>query len=349
MMVMVIIWCCIGIDQIKFEKGGDGMNKRGLVILSSAILVILTATVIWRQFKPRSISGKPAELVIAEQFGLAYAPLQIMKEFRLVEKYCPESTVRWRQLGNTAAIREAMVAGEIDAGFMAIPPFLIGYDKGMDWRIFGGLSESPVALVTNRQEIRSIKDFIANHRIALPQPGSVQHILLAMACDKEFGDAKRLDNLLVTLAHPDGMNALLANKEITAHFTAPPYLYQELKAGCHPVLDGEAVMGGAFTFIVGVASGEFYRQKPQAFQGLHKALAEAIEFVNHEPGQAAHYLAKLYKIPEAEVLDYLTRPGVNYTITVKGVTKFAQFMEKTGYINQTPYLVQLFWEQVQHD
>ncbi len=149
-----------------------------------------------------------SHITIAEQYGLAYAPLQVAKKLQLLEKNLPGLEVTWRQLGNTAAIREAMLAGEVDAGFMAIPPFLIGWDKGMEWKIACGLSTSPVGLVTNKEGIRSLRDFTAADRIAVPQPGSVQHILLAMACDNLFGDPQKLDHILVTMAHPDGMNAL---------------------------------------------------------------------------------------------------------------------------------------------
>src|SRR6056297_2831547 len=132
-------------------------------------------------------------LVVAEQYGLAYAPLQIVRAQGLLEAELPEYRVEWRRLGNTAAIREAMLAGRLDAGFMGIPPFLIGYDRGMEWRIFTGLSEAPLGLVSGDEGLRSLADFGAEDRLALPQPGSIQHIMLSMACERQLGDAQGLD------------------------------------------------------------------------------------------------------------------------------------------------------------
>ena len=50
------------------------------------------------------------ELVIAEQYGLAYAPLQVMRAEGFLEAELPDYEIEWSRLGNTAAIREAIDA-----------------------------------------------------------------------------------------------------------------------------------------------------------------------------------------------------------------------------------------------
>lgn len=293
---------------------------------------------------------KDYKISIAEQYGLAYAPLQVMKELKLLEKELPGVQIEWKQLGNTAAIREAMIAKDVDTGFMAIPPFLIGWDKGMEWKIFSGLSISPVGLVTNNENIKSIKDLTKKDRIALPQPGSIQHILLSMACEKEFGDAKKFDNQLVTLAHPDGMNALLAKKDITAHFTTPPYLSKELETpGIHQILDGKEAIGKEFTFVVGVSTNEFHDKNPKTHRAFVKALNKAIDFVNENPEKTASMLAKTYGMSEEELLKYLTWEGTGYNHTVKGLDEFSKFMKKNGYISKVPKNTDILWEDVDYE
>ncbi|AFL98701.1 ABC-type nitrate/sulfonate/bicarbonate transport system, periplasmic component [Desulfitobacterium dehalogenans ATCC 51507] len=290
---------------------------------------------------------KRLQIKIAEQYGLAYAPLQIMKEKQLLEKSVPGIEVSWRQLGNTAAIREAMLAGELDIGFMAIPPFLIGWDKGMDWKIACGLSSSPIGLVVNKDTIQSIRDFTKEDRIALPQPGSIQHILLSMACEKEWGDPKRLDNQLITLDHPDGMSALLARSEVSAHFTTPPYLFKELdEPGIHQILDGQAVMGEEFTFAVGVTTGKFYKEQPEVYEAFLKALEEALNFMEDNPTETVSILARAYQMDREELLNYLERSDTTFSIEVQGVMKFADFMQKYSYINRKPtHLEEVLWDR----
>ena len=306
------------------------------LLFSKMLLLTLAASVVFTGCASRN-KTEISKIAIAEQFGLAYAPLQLMKEMKLLEKNLPGIEVGWKQLGNTTAIREAMLAGEIDAGFMAIPPFLIGWDKGMEWKIACGLSACPVDLVTNRDDIKSIEDFSKNDRIALPQPGSVQHILLSMACEKVFGDSHRLDDQLVTLAHPDGMNALLSGTEITAHFTAPPYLFKELEVkGVHRILEGKEAMGTDFTFIVGVTSNKFYNDSPKVYKAFIKSIKEAVEFIEAEPEKAASMLAVVYDMDKEELLKYLTWDGMGYGLSIKGLSEFSNFMKRNGYISRIP-------------
>jgi len=284
---------------------------------------------------------------IAEQYGLAYAPVQIMKEKGYLKKNYPGLNTRWKKLSNTAAIRESMLAGNIDVGFMAIPPFLIGCDKGMKWKIISGLSISPLGLNTYKENINSIDDITEEDRIALPQPGSIQHILLAMACKREFADPTRFDNILVTMAHPDGMNALLSRKEITAHFTSPPYLFAELTTdNVRQILSGKEAMGGEFTFIIGAGTEQFRNNKPQVYQAFVKSLQQSIKFINHNPQEAAAILASKYDLTEERTLSYITWPGMQYTGKVKGLAKFASFMQESGYIDQRyDNIKEVIWEE----
>jgi NitT/TauT family transport system substrate-binding protein len=291
------------------------------------------------------------QITIAEQYGLAYAPLQIMKVLSLLEKSDANLQVNWRQMGNTAAIREAMLAEEVDVGFMAIPPFLIGWDKGMEWKIAAGLSSSPVGLVSNRGEVNTIKDFTESDRIALPQPGSVQHILLSMACEKEFGDSHKLDNLLITMAHPEGMNALMAKTDVTAHFTAPPYLTGELKSKENRlILSGEEVMGGEFTFIVGVATKSFHDENAEGYKVFTKALEESISFMETNKVETVEILSNAYDLSKEEVEEYLDTQGVEYATKVQGLDKFADFMKRNDYISKTPASkAEIMWDDVYYE
>ncbi len=288
------------------------------------------------------------EIKIAEQYGLAYAPISIMKQNKIMEKNLLGVEVSWQQLGNTAAIREAMLSNNLDVGFMAIPPFLIGWDKGMEWKITSGLSASPIGLITYRDDIESIKDFSEDDRIALPQPGSIQHILLSMACEKEFGNAQKYDDILVTMSHPDGMNTLLAKKDITAHFTSPPYIFKELEnKGMHQILSGKESMGKDFTFIVGATTQKFHDANPEVYQAFVKSLNEAIDFIQNNPEEAAKILASVYDLPEEEVLNYISQ--ITYENKVRGLKEFAAFLSRNNYISKdVSDLNDILWEDVDY-
>ena len=280
---------------------------------------------------------KTDTVVIAEQFGLAYAPLQVLKTRKDLAEAPEGVKVEWVRTGNAAVIREAMAADRMDIGFMGIPPFLIGAQGGMEWKIICGLSRSPLGLVTTRKSVATLADFTSRDRIALPQPGSIQHILLAMQADRELGDPSALDSLLVTMSHPDGMNALLSGSEITAHFTSPPFLMAELSTpGCSLVLSGEEAFGGPFTFIIGVVNGSSLKTKGEFLHFLLSKLDNACRFLEEKPAEAAALLADVYDMPEEELLQLLNAEGMAYTTDVTGLEKFGGFMHRAGYLDTSP-------------
>lgn len=278
---------------------------------------------------------------VAEQYGLAYAPVQLMREKGFLEaalsaRAAPGQPVevRWVKLANTSAIREAMLADEIDVAFTGIPPFLLGVDHGMPWRILTGLSFCPVDLHVNDSSIATLQDLVGKGRIALPQPGSIQHILLAMAAERELGRADAFDRQLVSMKHPDGMQALLAGSDVTAHFTAPPYSFLEEEAdGIHLLLRGEEAFGGAFSFLVGIAEPAFYQDEVR-LASLRDALAQAMTFLSEHPDEAASLLAEEFGLSEAKTRQYLTRDDMVFSPDVLGVETFVSFMHRTGYLKQ---------------
>lgn len=283
-------------------------------------------------------------LSVADQYGLAYAPLEIMKHEGLLEKQLGGAgQVRWIKLANTAAIREAMLADELDIGFMAIPPFLIGADTGMPWQIFTGLSQTPLGLTVKGPDITSLAQLKGRGKIALPQPGSVQHILLAMAAEAQLGDPRAFDTQLVAMKHPDGLQALLAGTEVSAHFTAPPYLEQELASPeVHLLLSGEEAFGGPFTFIVGVADPDFLGNDAQC-RAFMAALEEALSYMAQQPEATVRILAEAYDMAPEDVSEQLYSQGLHFGTEVSGVSDFIVFMSRAGYLEGTLNSEALVW------
>lgn len=315
-----------------------------LILLSLSLLFCLTGCSTEKNKTEKTIA-------IAEQYGLAYAPVQLLKELKILEKEDSELKIEWKQLSNTTAIREAMLAGEVDVGFMAIPPFLIAKDRGMEWKIISALSESPLGLMTNKNTLNSLADLKAEDRIALPQPGSVQHILLSMAAERNLGDAEIFDDQLITMNHPDAMNALLAGKELSAHFTSPPYLFLESKEkGIKEILKAKDAFGSDFTFIAAVSTDGFYQDNYKLYQLFVKALNQSIEYINEKPKKSAKILADNYNLEQKELLEYLSWPGMKYTREIKGLEKFITFMKDAGYLKRGDYqLPELIFSQTAVD
>ncbi len=279
--------------------------------------------------------NKVKEVNIAEQFGIAYAPLQIMREQQLLEKALPGVKINWKQYGGPIPMREAMLAGEVDFGFMGSAPVLIGIDNGMKWKYATGISFNQVALVTDNPAIKSLRDFSDTDRIAILSPGSTQHALLSIASNQVFGDPDKFDNQIVSLSHPDAMDALLADTEIVAHFSTPPYIDQELAQGMHIVTTGEEIMGQPFTFITGVAMEDFYENQPEEYDAFLIALNTAIDFINNNMDASVSILAPIYGIDEATLKAQMTYNGTIYSNELLGIEKLADEMYKINML-KTP-------------
>ena len=284
------------------------------------------------------------EINIAEQFGIAYAPLQIMREQGLLEKELPGVTINWKQYGGPTPIREGMLAGEIDFGFMGPGPVLIGIDNGMKWRYATGISFNQVALVTDKAYVHALEDFKPEDKIAILSPGATQHVLLCIASNQVFGNPDEFDNRIVSLSHPDAMDALIADTEIAAHFSTPPYLDKELSQGMRIVMTGEEIMGQPFTFITGVTQESFYEENPKEYRAILKALNEAIDFINQNMDEAVAILAPVYGIDEVTLKKQMTYNGTIYSNELKGIEKLAEEMYAIGMLKNELDYETLFFE-----
>ena len=271
---------------------------------------------------------------IAEQFGIAYAPLNLMQEMGWLEEKMPGITVEWKKFGGPTAIREAMLSKEVDFGFMGVSPVLIGISNGMEWKYATGISMNQVALVTDKPELKSLADFTKQDKIVVLSPGCTQHILLCMLARKQLGDPMAMDAQIVSMSHPDGMNALMSETEVSAHFTTPPYLQEELKQGMHIIADGEELVGGQFTFISGVAMTQFYEDYPDLYYTFIETLNESIAYINNNMEESIRILAPLYGISEEELREQMSYGGTIYSGDLQGVETIKNAMYEMGFISE---------------
>ncbi len=289
---------------------------------------------------PAAPAAQEAKLIrIAKQPGLGYLQMIVMKEQKLIEKRAPGVEVQWQELTSGTAIRDAILANQLEIGSGGVTPFVQGWDKGIKWRIISAMNEMPLFLNTYKPEIKSLKDFGPNDKIALPTINAIQHVILQMQAEKEMGNARAIDNIVVAMAHPDALAALLSKKEITGHMTSPPFQYQELKdPAIHRVLNSYDVFGGPHTFIVLYTSEDWKNKNPNLYKAFVDALNEATDFVNANPKQAAEIFNASEKSKDSTetTLSYMQAEGVKFTTTPHGLMAAANFMKKIGTTTNVP-------------
>ncbi len=278
---------------------------------------------------------QPLRLRIGYQFGLVYAPLLVLKEFGLIKRYAPDAVVEYTRVGSGSVVRDQMIAKQLDIGILGPPPFQIGWQH-LNWKYLCGTGIFPYKLVTWKENIRSLKDFKPDDKIAIPGPGSLQHILLAMAAKKELGDARALDKNLVSLPHPDATASMLAkNPSVAAHFANVPFLFTELDAPhIHAVLDGFDAFGGPFMSPLAFAAPDFLDTNPLGVAVFLAAYNEAMAMLSLDPAKAANALAKEFKQTPEVMLRWLTWPGISYTSLPYGIMGWHEFMAESGYVKK---------------
>ena len=199
-------------------------------------------------------------------------------------------------------------------------------------------------MVSSDKSIKTLKDIEKSFKIALPQPGSIQHILLSMAAKDKLNDSKHFDKQLVSMSHPNGMSALNANSEIKLHFTSPPYLQKELEIDRNSlVISGKEAFGDEFTFIVGLGSKKLFENKDE-YKAVKEAIIESIEFINEKPKKTLDILSKYYEYDKDTLKSLIYDKDMKFNKEIKGLDKFIDFMYETNMINKKFKFDELRWE-----
>ena len=298
------------------------------------LTLVLLATMISSPINT-GIAQENATLSIAYQYGIAYLPLIVMKDQKLIEKYYPNVEVNWQVLSSSLPINEGLITGNIDVGAMGVAPAITGIMKGIPCKIFSALSSQPQVMMTNNPEIKSMADITPATRIAAVTFGSVQHIFIAMAAKNELGDAHAMDNNIVAMSHPDGMAALLAGS-VDCQMATAPYVFMERDAGMYEITSVSKVWPAGNTFIVGVASTTLYEKNPALYQALVQAMAEASRYLTEQPQAAANSLCAGLDVDAGTLLGWLSDPACGYANQTKGIMTMASFMAEEGFIDAAP-------------
>ena len=221
------------------------------------------------------------EVRITKQFGLGFLPLMVMEDQKLVEKQSkaaglPEVKGVFMTLSNPAAMNDGLLSGQIDYGTNG-PPAVItiwARTKGSGNEIKGvaGMVLTPMWLNTNNPNVKSIRDFTEKDKIAVTAVKvSIPAIIMQMAAVKEWGkdNYAKLDPLTVSMSHPDGMAAFLSKRDVTAHFTSPPFMYKELEQpGVQRIMSSDDVMGGPTTFSNLYSTSKFHDANPRVYKAV---------------------------------------------------------------------------------
>jgi NitT/TauT family transport system substrate-binding protein len=330
-----------------------GSTRRG-VLAGTALALLLTAG--------GSLPADAAETIrIAEQFGVSYLPLHMIREHGLLEKHGQaqgiELEAEWIRFSSGAVMNDAIISGSLDVASGGIGPLLTLWDKtkgGLDVKAIAAMNDMPLFLTTRNPNVQSIEDFTASDKIALPAiKVSIQARTLQMAAEQAGLAFDALDGWTVSMSHPDATASLLSGQgEITAHLSSPPFQYQQLEQdGIRLVLSSYDVLGGKSTFNVVWSTAAFRADRPKVYAAFLGAFEEAMTLIEQDKPAAAEVYIKQEKskLSPEFILQILEDPDTAYTLEPHNTMKYAEFMHRVGALGNKPSSWQDYFFEEIHD
>lgn len=300
-----------------------------------------------------SFAQEASSITLIKQHGLPYLPLMLMEEHRLVEKHAARlglASVKtdYRTLGGTQSLVDALIAGQMNFGITGVPGLATLWDKTVgtpnEVRALCAAQAMPFILVSNRPDIKNIKNFREGHKIAVPGVKvSNQAICLQMAAAKEWGQDQyaRLDPFTITLPHPDAAIAIIAKStEVAGHYGVAPFQNYELAApGVHAVLKSYDTLGGQTTNGVVLMAKKFRDANPKLTSAVYAALFEASDMINKDARASAEIYIRMTNEKRSgsdEMARMIADPDNAWTTTPQNAMRYVEFMHKVGTVKKLP-------------
>lgn len=284
-----------------------------------------------------SSKSKSESLRVAYQSGIAYTPILVMKDQKLIEKnYDGDVDIDWQLLSGGAAISEGLTSNSVDIGAVGVAVAVTGAKAGAPYKIFAGMSSQPYRISTNQEDIKTLKDITKEDQIAITGVNSHPHIILAMAAKAYLGDAHALDANLVAQANADGYTSLISGA-VQCHMIMSPYCFMEdSRDDIHEIEVGEDVWPVGDTTIVGIATNKLKEEKPELYEAVCKAMDEAITFINENPEETAEILKDFYDASQEDIVTWLTDDASVFSSKLQGVMDLSNFMVEEGFLENGP-------------
>ena len=282
-------------------------------------------------------------------FGLAFLPVYVCQDLKLVEKRAKELHLdvraSYQRFFGSGPMQDAIASGAIDMGPYGAAPLLAAWDKAKDTPeqilAVSGITTMPLTLVSNRPNVATIADFQPTDRIAMPSLTAPQMYVLEMQSEKTFKAYDKLQDQVVAMSPAEAVTAMVdGSGVVTAYFASPPFGQIALRdAKVHRVLNSVDVMNGKASFLMMGATRAYIEAHPQMPEAIGKAMEDAARIIRSDPRRAAqiyltHEPSMSLSGPLIEAV--LREIKDEFGSSVYGVQAFADFMGRHGELKSPP-------------
>ena len=143
-------------------------------------LAITPAALAMPAVRRSAFADEVSSIVLISQTGLPYLPMMVMEQLKLIENHSEKLGVaslkpEFKSMGGTQSLIDALLSGQMNfgvTGVTGVPGLCTLWDKTAgtpnEVRALSAVQSMPFMLVTNREAVKSLKDFGEQDKIALP-------------------------------------------------------------------------------------------------------------------------------------------------------------------------------------
>lgn len=271
--------------------------------------------------------------------GLAYAPLAIIKASGWLTQEYPTTHVTWDTVTTGDAALTAVTSGSAQMAATGDAPFLLGYSKGVHWKILSALSDEDQWLEV-KSSIKSLAEITPADKIGVAGLSSTGAVLLKQAALSLGRSASAFDTNMVVIGQVPALQELKTG-QLSGVVSVVPYEYQEA-AFAHKIYSTYQAFGQVGFSGLWV-SDSFYGAYPafsKAFLGL---VVRAITLLAEHPNEAATLADRGAGNPVsvAQYHTWLTGSATTFTAQPDRLIYYAQAMQKFGILKSVPTLSEL--------
>ncbi|MCZ7665401.1 MAG: ABC transporter substrate-binding protein [Thermoleophilia bacterium] len=253
--------------------------------------------------------------------------------------------VEWVQYSAGPALVQAFAQGQVDAGFLGIPPTLIGVDKGVPIRAVASTHAEGSALVGRAadqyrtfDELGDVTEVVQQLRgkvLGVPAKGSIEDSILRDILRTAGLDPERdvtIKNVQAAPSLPD----MLAQGEVDAMIVWPPFGTKAVAAGSGQVLINARDLWANSPCCVLAVTQDLIDEYPEFVQALVLLHARTSTFMMAYPDKTAQIAADSLGLPFQTIRQslsdnprYSALPDEGY---LSATDRFAASLKQSGYI-----------------
>ena len=254
----------------------------------------------------------------------------------------------WSLFGGGPAIVRAFEKGEVDIGYVGLPPAMIGIDRGVPIKcVAGGHVEGTVMIASSRfrslEECQSPQHFFEQFKgltIACPPGGSIHDVIIRNCVNNAGLDGE------ITVQNYDWADMIpeeMADGNIEAAVGTPSLAvaakrFCDEELGVRMVIPPDKLWPNNPSYGI-IASNDMIENSPEVVSRFIKAHDRACSFMREEPQKAAQIVADKVGVVDPDFVYEMYGVSPKYSAAlfdgyIESTMKFVPVLHELGFISQ---------------